>query len=221
MKRLFGIFVLYIMCISSTALFAEQKLRVQIIPGQHWLSSMKIFIFKKYNPPQIAAWIEDTQGEFVKNLYVTKCTAKETWISAPKEGRPEALPVWSHKQKSFLSSSDILSSASTKDCPDLAEVQLVLEKGKAYSVFLEVNASFDYNETWPKKAKKDSSNYSGVNGQPSLIYKCDFLAGSKQNLELQPFGVGSIDGSNGKILENLEGLTTALNIIESAIVLVD
>lgn len=79
-----------------------------------------------------------------------------------------------------------------------------------------MNASYDYNETWPKEAKEGASNYSGVNGQPSLIYEAFFIAGENGTVILQAAGQGSLDGSNGNIIKNLNGLTTALTIIKSA-----
>jgi len=79
-----------------------------------------------------------------------------------------------------------------------------------------VNASYDYNETWPKEAKEGDANYSGVNGQPSLIYEAFFIAGESGTVILQTAGQGSVDGSSGEITRNLDGLTTALTIIKSA-----
>ena len=79
-----------------------------------------------------------------------------------------------------------------------------------------MNASYDYNETWPKEAKEGDANYSGVNGQPSLIYETVFIAGESGTVILQTAGQGSVDGSSGEITRNLDGLTTALTIIKRA-----
>jgi len=81
-----------------------------------------------------------------------------------------------------------------------------------------VNASYDYNDTWPKEAKEGEANYSGVNGQPSLIYEALFTAGESGSVMLKTAGQGSVDGSNGDIMRNLEGLTTSLSIIKSAFI---
>ncbi len=58
--------------------------------------------------------------------------------------------------------------------------------------------------------------YSGVNGQPSLVYEARFMAGEKKIYTLVPIGTGSIDGSTGDITPGFKGLTTALSIIKSA-----
>jgi len=73
---------------------------------------------------------------------------------------------------------------------------------------LEVNQSYDYNDTWTK------SN-SGVNGQPSIIYHAEFIAGQNGTKGLLPIGSGSIDGSNGEINSNLDYFTTAYKIIKN------
>lgn len=68
-----------------------------------------------------------------------------------------------------------------------------------YLVRGEVNSSFDYNETYPKR-KGD------VNGQPSLIYSGSFHIGEQAgeiSVPLTP--------------EEAEGLTTARSILDSII----
>jgi hypothetical protein len=45
--------------------------------------------------------------------------------------------------------------------------------------------------------------------------------GQINKISLEPIGYGSIDGSNGNITEGNNGLTTALEIIEDAYVLIN
>jgi hypothetical protein len=88
-----------------------------------------------------------------------------------------------------------------------------LINGQEYNVYLEINHSFDYNDTWQKKEND-------VNGQPSLIYHAKFMAGTPGKVPLNPIGHGSVNGSDGYI-QSVEGMTTALTIIKDAYIITD
>lgn len=190
----------------------QDQMELVVEPGENWFSKMKLFLFvSKTNTPQLAAWIEDDDGNYISTLAVTEKSVNGKWIAAPKEGRPEALPVWNHKQHNFSVSKDVdtVSSASIKSSLKASIDKGTLNDGKIYNVFLEVNHSFNYNSYWTK-------DNSGVNGQPSLVYHAQFTAGQKENVSLVPIGYGSVDGSNGTITRELENLTSALNIVGNA-----
>jgi hypothetical protein len=157
----------------------------------------------------MAAWIEDNQGRYVSTIIVTNRSAKKDWRSAPKDGCPEALPVWNHKIQNNTAQIDSVSAATPKGAVDVVDVPIdnsSLINGLEYNLYLEINHSFDYNDTWPKKEND-------VNGQPSLIYHAKFIAGRYGRIKLNPIGHGSIDGSDGNIVNGLAGMTTALTII--------
>jgi hypothetical protein len=182
-------------------------IELSIEPGEHWIGKMKVFIFSINKTPQMAAWIEDNQGQYVATITVTNRSAKKNWRSAPKEGRPEALPVWNHKIQNNAAQIDGVSAASSKGAIAVQIDNDSLINGSEYNVYLEINHSFDYNATWP-----ESEN--DVNGQPSLLYHAKFIAGMPGKIELYPTGHGSMDGSDGNIVEGLDGMTTALTIIK-------
>jgi len=175
--------------------------------GEHWYRKMKMFIFSVKKTPQLAVWIENDQGNYVSTITATSKSVKNNWISAPKEGRPEALPVWNHKRRNSTEEIDIVSSATPKSTVDIQIDNDSLTSGQEYNVYLEVNHSFDYNEHW-------TANDSGVNGQPSVIYHAKFIAGTSSRIKLNPIGHGSVDGSNGNIVYELDSFTTALTIIK-------
>lgn len=186
--------------------------------GEHWQSTMKVFIFSIKKTPQLAAWIEDDNGNYISTIAVTEKTAKGNWRSAPEEGRPESLPVWNHRQQNFSVTNglDTVSSATVKGSLEAHSFGANIDKkllvdGNIYNVFLEINHSFDYNDHWTK-------DNSGVNGQPSLIYHAQFIAGQSERISLVPIGHGSVDGSNGTITKRLESFTTALNIVQNAFI---
>jgi len=177
--------------------------------GEHWQGKMKVFIFSIKKTPQMAVWIEDDQGRYLATITATNKSVQNKWKGAPKEGRPEALPVWNHKRGGQASNEiDIVSSASLKGPIGKQIADELLIDGNTYNAYLEVNHSFDYNNYWTK-------DNSGVNGQPSLVYHAQFIAGHSDNISLVPIGYGSVDGSNGVISTGLENFTTALSIVKN------
>jgi hypothetical protein len=191
----------------------DNNIELSIEPGNNWMGKMKIFIFSVNKTPQMAAWVENDRGDYLSTITVTNRSAKKNWRSAPKEGRLEALPVWNHKIQNN-STGENIDAVSTATSKGQVVVQIdndLLTNGQEYNVYLEINHSFDYNETWPEET-------TGVNGQPSIIYHAQFIKGQANIINLVPIGYGSIDGSDGKITEGLSGLTTALEIIKGVYV---
>ncbi|MDR0442892.1 MAG: DUF2271 domain-containing protein [Treponema sp.] len=188
-------------------------MELTIETGEHWYGKMKIFLFSFKKTPQLAVWIENNQGDYISTITATGKSVKNNWKSAPKEGRPEALPVWNHKRQSSTEQIDIVSSATPKGTVDIQIDNGSLSNGQEYNVYLEVNHSFNYNDFWTK-------DNSGVNGQPSLIYHAKFIAGVPERINLIPIGHGSVDGSHGNITYRLDSFTSALSIIKNALLIV-
>ncbi len=182
-----------------------------VTPGSEWKGKF---------PPQFALWIQDENGNSCQTIFATKKASKKKWIFAPKDGRPESLPVWYHSCKNFYVSEsknemDAVTCATPKGSFEIAR-KIQLEKGKKYFVYAEVNKSFDYNEFYPKDAEKNSSEYSGVNGQPSAVYRTEFgFENPEAKLEL--VGTGSLDGKSGSLEDKTETLTTAKNLVEKIV----
>ena len=180
----------------------SQSVTVSVGAGEHWKEKMG---------PQFAIWLENEDGSFVRTLYVTNKASKRSFIFCPKEGRPESLPVWYFASKSESSktskkdSLDAVSSATPK-----GGVVFPIELDECpYVIKAEFNTSFDYNEYYTKKN-------SGVNGQPSVVYSAlislDKLSSDEVRLEFA--GTGSLDGKDGNIHKNTNGLTTAKEIVK-------
>ena len=185
-------------------LFTTDGMEFFIERGEYWQGEMKVFIFPVKKYPQFAAWIEDSQGKYISTLIVTDSSAKNKWTSAPKEGRSEALPVWSHKRQY---NTDIVSTATPRSAVGIRMNNSSLINEQEYNIYLEINHSYDYNNFW-------TENNSGVNGQPSLIYHANFIAGTQERVYLTPVGHGSVDGKNGNIVYELGSFTTALKIVK-------
>ena len=212
--------VIYLTC--TTGKFKRQIPDVQsnmeliVEPGVSWVSKIKVFLFfTKSNSPQLASWIEDNEGNYISTIAISEKSAKGKWLSAPREGRPEALPVWNHRQHNFTVTNDLdsVTSATIKGSFEENINSELLADGSIYNVYVEINHSFDYNNYWTK-------DNSGVNGQPSLVYHAQFVAGQPRNISLVPIGHGSVDGSDGNIINELENISTALSIIQNASILI-
>lgn len=202
--------------LGAQLLTAQEKLTITVTPGKNWESKMWICIVPVAKMPQIAAWIETTDGEYVTTLMVTGRAAKKEWRGSPEAGRPESLPVWYHASRLAGGDIDAASSATPSGSAAVVGSASSLVPGKEYVVRLEVNHSFDYNDAWTKKGRLGDAGFSGVNGQPSLIYECRIVAGQTVPVVLKPVGTGSVDGSDGRIRAGTSGLTTALSIIATA-----
>ncbi len=177
---------------------------LELNPGEYYrTTTTQMFFFKFPVYPQVAVWVETEKGTYLETIYVTAKAEKNSWLSAPKEGRPEALPVWNHLAKE---KTDAVSSATSPNVT-LAQSKLGtrLQPGK-YLIKLETNRSYDYNETF-------TVANAGVAGQPSLVYQAALMIGNGPvSAEFIPLGRGSSDGSDGLVTQDLTGINTALKL---------
>jgi hypothetical protein len=208
---------------------------VVVQAGEHFLHHLKVMpLVRVKNAPQMAIWVETTEGEFLHTLFITSRLARQEWRGAPADDTPteeirraEALPVWSHRHGTVYADGlpvptreepmpDAVTSATPKDTFTL-HTALPKNHGKVV-VFFEVNASTDFNDAYPENAAVGEENYSGGrwgSGQPSLVYRTviDPTKDGESTLEL--VGHGSADGSNGKVASDLSGITSALDIVQA------
>ena len=211
---LFAAFVWALPLAAETGRKPSLAARVTVVPGENWTTRMWIAFVPVSKGPQLACWIETADGRYVATLTATARSADDDWRGAPEEGRPESLPVW-NAARAAGSAVDAASSATPKEGFEASRSGLGLVAGETYVIRCEVNHSFDYNDAWPKKAKRGEAAYSGVNGQPSVVYEARFVAESGTRVDLVPVGTGSVDGSSGVTKAGLDGVTSALSIIES------
>jgi hypothetical protein len=183
------------------------RIQLALEPGSQYSKEMKTFIFGYTVYPQVAAWIETEDGRFIETLYVTQIAVTEKYRAAPKNGRPEALPIWSALRTT---------SADAVSAPTTVGSTVRYRNGAAgklspgtYVVKLETNRSYDWNGTYTKQN-------SGVNGQPSLLYRAVLrVGGQRDQADFVPIGTGSVDGSDGNVRLGLEGIDTALELFSS------
>ena len=197
------------------------QIGLEIKPGTAFTNWGWAFIIPFKKGPQMAAWVVDGQGTYRGTLFATGKSARNDWMAAPAQGRPESLPVWSAARNIGDSQEDAVSAASSTslDTQNLAS-NLVLEPG-SYQVFLEVNLSYDWNATWGKGLPENDSHFNGVNGQPSIVYQASIQVGNgPARFILKPIGVGSATGTDGQIRQDFAGIDSALNILESGTIVI-
>lgn len=189
------IFASVLLSVAAAFIWAE-KISVAVNPGEAYSK----------RAPQIAVWVEDSDGTYVDTLFVTKKASGNKWIGSPKYGRPESLPDWYRAKgqnpavKISKDDLDATTSATPKKGIVISK-DLELEKGKTYVFKCQANQSFDYNEYYTKKN-------SGVDGQPAVLYAGEMIPdGTEKEIKLE------FSGSREK-------LTTADKIIESIYVVV-
>lgn len=229
MKGLYGVvratgcmLALALLPLAASSAYGEAAVSVSVTQGGDWISTAKMGIMTVKKAPQYAAWIETADGKYVQTLMVTSRSANGKWRAAPAKGRPEALPVWFAAKASGATKDDI--DAATSATPEAGAAVTAkaggLIPGMEYVVRFEINHSFDYNAAWPKNAKEGEAGFSGVNGQPSLVYEARFVAGKQAIIPLRPLGHGAVDGSSGALIAGTDGMTSALTIVGSVIVTV-
>ena len=215
-------------CQKELIAYEQGDVKVTIEQGEEWLHDFPLFMgIKKKNPPQIAIWLEDTEGKYLSTVYVTHKIATQSWQASGGNRRKESLPHWCYtrgmkyedglylptKQQPFT---DGISGATPKGSFD---VKLCPAKTlKQFVVKIEINHSTDFNESFPKSAEEGQENYSGGkegSGQPAIVFaaKVDLSSG-KKSFNAVLVGHSSPDGSSGTINEDTSKLTTALQIVK-------
>lgn len=201
MKKIIAMINLMIL---SLGMLCAKDITISVGAGENW---------KQKREPQVAIWLEDTEGNYITTLYVTERASHKSWIMSPKEGRPESLPVWYHSSKfepSKKSAPDLKLDAVTSATPKGGIIFDAKLEDIAYVIRAEFNTSFDYNDFYTKKN-------SGVNGQPSVIYEATIPAGfnkESEEIRLEFAGTGSLDGADGLLHKDTPGLTTAPSIVK-------
>lgn len=79
--------------------YEKGDVKICIEQGEQWLHDFPLFLgINKKNPPQIAIWLEDTQGNYLSTVYVTHKIATQSWQASGGNRRKEALPHWCYSR---------------------------------------------------------------------------------------------------------------------------
>lgn len=188
---------------------------------------------KEHNHPMMAAWIEDTDGNFLQTLYVNQSIAKGYFNYADKsEGkwkpgalvRPASVPFWAHKRgvpaaegHYMPTQSNPVPDAFTSATPK-GDFMLKAKTDEQITgkvrVFFEVNQSWDWNEYWTNSKFADDTDYKS-SAQPSVVYSVEIDPENlKESYLMAPVGHGHPTGKDGTLNTDLSTITTALNIFD-------
>ena len=209
--------------------YGQGDLKIYVEQGEHWVHDFSLFMgIKIKNSPQIAIWLEDTQGNYLSTVYVSHKIATQSW----KVPRKEALPHWQHARAlknldgttgatsqggvNIQSVTDGVTGATPRGSFDVKLRPTGLLN--RFVVKIELNHSTDFNESYPESAKEGELNYSGGkdgSGQPAVVYAADIdLLSGVRSFEAVLIGHSSPDGTSGKIETDLSRLTTAIHIVK-------
>lgn len=220
--------VCFYSCQNELIEYEQDDLKVRIEQGEEWLHDFPLFLgIKIQNPPQIAVWLEDKDGNYLSTLYVTHKIATRSWQSAGGNRRKEALPHWcymrgvQYEDGLYLPTKEHPLTDGISGATPQGDFEIKLSptnKLKTFVVKIEINHSTDFNDNYPESAKEGDNNYSGGkkgSGQPALVYAANLdLSSGQKSYEAVLIGHSSPDGSSGEITEDTSGLTTALHIIK-------
>lgn len=213
-------------CNKDLITYEQNDLKVIIKEGDNWLHDFPLFAgIKQKNAPQIAAWIEDTEGNYITTVYASHKIATQSWSGSKRH--KEALPVWCHTRGVLYSDglylptkkeplTDGISGATPRGCFELK--MHPVKTMNRFVVKVELNHSTDWNDHYPKNAETGDPGYSGGkegSGQPAIVYAAniDLNSGEKQ-FKATLIGHSSPDGTDGDIYPDTSTLTSALEIVK-------
>jgi len=207
---------------SSTG-FSGKRMHLSVTPGPYFVQKKKMKFGSIKIRPQMAIWLEDTAGNFIKTVYVTRSFGKQKWYLLKEHRdstyRTSCMPYWFNRMKKGGEKAPtpakpfpdgITGATPTKNFSvdfnvpeNLSEVVLLIEW----------NSSFDNNESF---SVKDVA----FNGQPSCIARARIPLNSigSDPLPLEIIGHGGNNGGDATLYTDMEKMTTAPTILGKMIV---
>lgn len=233
MKKMMMLFfvitsVMMMSCSNEHMEYQAGDLSVCIEAGDGWLHDYPLFLgIKKKNPPQVAVWLEDADGHYLGTLYASKKIATQGWVSAGGNRRKEALSYWCFQRGVVYDDGLYLPTKSQPLVDGMSgatprtdfDVRLKNKTGlRHFYVLVEVNHSIDFNDRYSKDKKEGEPYFSGGSegsGQPSLVYRADVnLDSASTSFDAVLIGHSSADGTDGRLYDDLTGITSALTIVK-------
>ncbi len=192
---------------------------------------------KRHNHPLMAFWIEDTSGTYIQSLYVAQSIAtgyfghgdasEGYWQPGPLR-RPAALPYWGHKRGIKASDgyyipeqSSPMPDAVTGPTPSADFILTTRTSGKqpeVFNILMEINQSWDWNQHWHNNKYPDDPYYK-TSSQPAVVFMATIDTRSDQTTwTMMPIGHSHWSGENGELYDDLNTLTTALEIVKDIVI---
>ena len=197
------------------------KITLRFTRGSEF-SNVKRFLFiKAIITPQIAVWVEDTLGNYLKTIYVTRKFAKQEWGIARHSPdscfRTSSLPYWLNKYTAAGNAAptknkplpDAVTAATPPGSFDI--VSTLASLPLAFFIKVEINKSFDANKVFNEKREE-----SKINGQPAVVYAGRVNGYSFVNpvIRMEMIGRSGEKGTDPRLYPDTVGLTTATRIFD-------
>jgi hypothetical protein len=201
--------------------------------------SLRFIKGSAHNHPLMAVWLEDTSGRYIETLYVAESIGKGVfqhgdkstgqWQAGPIR-RPAALPYWGHKRGIQAPDGlyipipdDPMPDAVTGPTPGgnfSLESNSTGTLPSVFRVLMEINQSWDWNEYWTNDKFPQDNQYK-TSSQPAVIYEARVdLDSGQQEFLMKAIGHSHYSGQDGDLYTDLSTLSTALEIVGSAKVMV-
>lgn len=210
-----------VVLLSSNVNGVGQSIEIEMIKG------------KAHNHPTFAIWLEDTSGNYLQTLFVTKAIGQGIFDHGDKSGgvwkpgevhRPAAVPYWAHKRgvKNDVGSFEPTPATKVPDAYSGAtpagSFKLNTRSDNALKskviLMMEINQPWDWNEYWTNALYLDDAEYQ-TSCQPAVVYSAVIdLANTGSKIELKPIGHSHYSGKNGDLDADLSSITSALQIAE-------
>jgi hypothetical protein len=172
-------------------------------------------------PPQFAIWLENTETEELKTIFVTHRVAVGDWEG--KANVPVALPQWfklfrgnekSEKKSGSKKGSDlVISGATPKD--DYFSIRVEVKPESEWTCWIEMNLAGDFNDEFPAFDRAAFMEDEFSNGQPALLFKADIKA--IENEKFKPVLNAQSIWDNGSVsIEPVsDGVTSARDVFDN------
>lgn len=204
------------------------------ISGEGQQISIEFTKGKSFNHPIIAIWLEDENGQFIQTLYVSESIGKGVFLHGDLSSgrwmpgeirRPAAIPYWAHR-RNIRASDGLFIPDSKNPVPDaytgptptgnfIMTTNLDRQITGKYTVYLEINQTWDWNEYWTNNKYPDDEEYK-TSCQPALVYRVDINPDDpRQEYEMKVIGHSHYSGKTGELFTDLSTITTALSIAEN------
>jgi hypothetical protein len=204
--------------LTTNADLRGNKLTLRFTRGPDFAHLKQIGFIKVALTPQIAVWAEDTLGNHLQTLYVTRKFAKQEWGPVPHNKnncfRTSSLPYWLNKFVRAGNTApttdhplpDAITAATPQGCFDL---NTTLVTGFPVIIKVEINCSFDHNKIFSSRRKE-----SRINGQPAVVYegRLDGYSLLYPVVAMKLAGHGGETGEDSLLYKDVSGLTTATGI---------
>ena len=170
--------------------------------------------------PTFAIWLENPGNGTNQTVFVTKRAAMGDWEG--KADVPVALPQWFEvykienrtKNHPTLDKPAPLAITGATPSPGYFKTRVRVRPGSKWICWIEVNLAGDFNEYYKEYNEVEKTTDEFSIGQPALLYKAEFEVVEGNVVKPEIVGMCVPDSPNGKIVQPVKGITTAVDIFD-------